>query len=433
MPVIRLCARRGVVVVAASVIVAVLLLITQISFACPVSLTPTLRTLVLKSDRIVVASVGESVAIETKNTDYGGVYTHKRTLLHVATTAKGVPHESTIYLFHHVWSDESREERYGDLEEGKPLLLFLRWREEGDGYVFADSSGGANQLPDEDLKVYVRRIEELVAIMSVEKPDPREIVEWLVRCAEEPATRWDGAVELALSVAIKTAADKKAAADASKIVARTDDAEDDDGSDSDDNPVEVSAEMEVRFDGRYLVDAEVDATFAEHLTGEQQDRLAAVLLSLQKIDERELPLVALVESWKDTRLMPFLITHLRKVSDDPPYVAEELVMTIARMIDDEEVTKLAADYAAQSSYQEEETTEAVAAVESNAAETETESAVASEAGGETPASEEGAPGADEPPGKTTNRERRSALLARFIERVENQSPLSNGWLVAHAN
>ena len=84
--------------------------------------------------------------------------------------------------------DADKQPRPGDT-----VLVFLR--QEGDSVVLTDHRDGIKKLSPSDQSVFVARINELNEIFS-EKPDAVKIADWLVRCAEQPITRWDGAHEL---------------------------------------------------------------------------------------------------------------------------------------------------------------------------------------------------------------------------------------------
>ncbi|HEV2764564.1 MAG TPA: hypothetical protein VGV38_16415, partial [Pyrinomonadaceae bacterium] len=161
--------------------------------ACPAPAPMPLRALYTTSERVVVASVGATVVVKKEE----GGYEHVRTLLNVSETLKGDAEEYASYLHRRVWpSAEGGEE--DPFKFGNTLLLFLIPNQEG-GYVVADLLRGVKHLPESDLRVYVKRVKELDAILRQEKPDEADIVEWLVRCAEEKATRWEGAYELWLT------------------------------------------------------------------------------------------------------------------------------------------------------------------------------------------------------------------------------------------
>ena len=76
-------------------------------------------------------------------------------------------------------------------------LVFLERDDEGRFFTYA-LSYGAKTLGDEGLEVYVERVREQLAIERIEDETEKRNaqVEWLVRCAEHPATRWEGAYEL---------------------------------------------------------------------------------------------------------------------------------------------------------------------------------------------------------------------------------------------
>ncbi len=92
--------------------------------------------------------------------------------------------------------EEAGYEEPGELKPGDTVLLFLKRNEETGKDELADGSFGIKQLSGDDLGVYESRIAELGTIFSVEVPNQDEIVEWLVRCAENKATRWEGTFEL---------------------------------------------------------------------------------------------------------------------------------------------------------------------------------------------------------------------------------------------
>lgn len=92
--------------------------------------------------------------------------------------------------------EELEEEMSNTMKPGDNVLLFLRIDEESKHFELTDYRDGMKNLPSEDMDVYETRIKELGSIFAAEKPDPEMIIDWLVRCAEEPATRWEGTYEL---------------------------------------------------------------------------------------------------------------------------------------------------------------------------------------------------------------------------------------------
>ncbi len=167
------------------------------ALACPVEIPPqTLRTLYKHSDRIVVARVGHTELVERDEHS-----SQVRTALHVARNVKGKDEGPVVFVHHTTW-DEDGVEKPGTYKQGEQLLVFLERSDEEEGragYTVDNADFGVKKLSDDDLKVYLARIDELAGIEGRQPPDKAALVEWLVRCAEEPATRWEGAYELMVS------------------------------------------------------------------------------------------------------------------------------------------------------------------------------------------------------------------------------------------
>jgi len=86
----------------------------------------------------------------------------------------------------------------GDLNNvpkpGDTVLLFLK--NEGDEVTLVDERDGVRKITLADQGIYVDRIKELNSIFDNGGADSAKTAAWLVRCAEQPATRWDGTHEL---------------------------------------------------------------------------------------------------------------------------------------------------------------------------------------------------------------------------------------------
>lgn len=299
--------------------------------ACPAPPPQPLRRLYTESVRIVVARVGKSEQVKSEEEDSESRL--MKTALEVSSTLKGETVEPVVYLYHWEWGDYQTPIR--EATSSDQLLLFLDRREDGDGYEIEDMTYGLKKLSDADLKIYVRRIEELAAIMKQDEPDQAEIVEWLVRCTEEPATRWEGAFELNASNSFLQAKKEQKPEIEGEAQAQP----------ADEQVAVVDGESgehsdPVYFEGMY----EMDETFASLLTPAQKERVASALFSAPTITEADYPLINLVKDWNDPRLLPFLLTHLRSVSDTSPYYTPELMMMAANMIGDDALVALVEDY-----------------------------------------------------------------------------------------
>lgn len=83
-------------------------------------------------------------------------------------------------------------------EVGERVLAFLRSDPDEDVLVTCSLSYGTKYLDDEGLGVYRERIAELARIDALEDPYTRlaATVEWLVKCAEHPATLDEALLDL---------------------------------------------------------------------------------------------------------------------------------------------------------------------------------------------------------------------------------------------
>lgn len=351
-----------IVVVAASTIFLVCLE-PPASSACPIVITPKpLRLLYRDSDLVLIARVGDSVAVEKEDQS-----TRMKTALLVSSLLKGEHKEKVVFVFHYIWDTEDANTPRTYMKDDV-LLVFLKRNEKGDGYVGTDYSFGVKKLPEDDLKVYVRRLAELAAIMRGAQPDPAQITEWLVRCAEEAATRWEGAYELAygaslpsVSAELDTTADTIDATPQASVEITTDGEKEDEstGGERENESQMADTNSEVSTRGALLSERrrdqiqEQEATdFAALLTPMQKERLAATLFTAEELGEGEYPLLRLVSNWHDARLVPFLIKHLTHMADKPPYEAEDLMRLVAHSLDDQSLIKFAADYSRNAAYED---------------------------------------------------------------------------------
>ena len=318
-------------VITAAIIIAASFAATRIALACPEAPPQPLRTLYTKSDRIVVARAGESAVVQVEVQDTFKI-SLVCTTLHVSSTIKGEGEEPIIYVYHWIWGED--EDIAGVFKEGDNLLVFLDRREEGHGYQVDNQRYGVKKLSDAELKVYLQRIDELASIMQQEKPDKARIVEWLVRCAEEPVTRWEGVVELSMSndVMLEQEERKTAVADTSEAA------------DNVSPPDAAEGEASEQTVEVYRPGYQVDPDFARLLTDEQKTRLGTALVGAQEFSFTEFMLLQMVKGWNDARLVPFLLAQLRKPTGDSSYFTEEMVKIVAQTLDNEAVNDLAERY-----------------------------------------------------------------------------------------
>ncbi len=287
-----------------------------------------LRALYRQSENIVVARIGKSVQARKKSND-----NLMKTALEIILNIKGGTKKTTIYVYHYGWGEDQKLP--GGSTNGDTVLAFLKERNDGDGYEVIDTSSGIKKLSEADLSIYLQRIEELAAITPKAKPDTALIVEWLVRCAEQPATRWEGAYELAASVGQAV----------------------NDANDSDEESVEVvepggKSSQQADEPAATCNKSESNSNFAARLTDQQKGRLKAALFNTAEMKESDMQLVELVKCWQDEQFVPYLVSQLRRIYAAPPMMAQQVMAIIAEMLKDEEVTNLAYEYSANASYED---------------------------------------------------------------------------------
>ena len=178
--------------------------------AMPVRARATLLSLFERSDAIMIGRFDKREDSGTNRVGSGFTKVTTKTYFDISTVLKGEPRKFVVI--------EDEEFRYqipkgsdaptdavyivgtdsGDLEStpkpGDTVLLFLKG--EGDSLVLADEQDGVKKISAVDQSIYVDRIKELNSILENDDTDPSKVAAWLVRCVEQPATRWDGTHEL---------------------------------------------------------------------------------------------------------------------------------------------------------------------------------------------------------------------------------------------
>jgi len=194
-------------------------------------------------------------------------------------------------------------------------------------------------LDDAALAIYRQRLEELTAIYRRGKPEPAELVEWLVRCVEEPATREEGVLTLSESLFLLTVQRERENEAKSKSV----EAEESAGESEDEKEADEEGSTEQSSDGDVAERDRETAKLAAALTQDHKNRLANTLFGIAELSEDDLELVRLVEELGDERLAPYLVTQLRRAADAAPSFAESIAWIIAQIINDEDLKRLASE------------------------------------------------------------------------------------------
>ncbi|MGD9590215.1 MAG: hypothetical protein AB7Q37_12245 [Pyrinomonadaceae bacterium] len=381
-----------------------MLLLPQTASArrCPVKEPETLLSLYQSSDAIYVAAFDRMAdeAIVEQNEDYTAVDISKH--FTIISTLKGETRKFLVlkerdYRYPKTYDEvgmedvEDPDDAPVPLKNGDQVLLFINNGDEEEGPRLADYRDGLKRLETREMGVYETRIRELHSIFSAKKVNEDQVLEWLIRCAEDPATLWEASYELLSSFEAADWAERRA----ERIKELKERKER--GEVIDDDELIILGDFEEAGEPgeRKFFDT---AVLPKLLSDHHKQRLANILFESvaeggddQEAKEREeVPgeeeLIDLVKRWGDDRLVPFLLDRLRGDTGDPWYSARIMGM-VAEVLDDEDAKAAAERYAEISSEDDEETVEP----EADGEETE---AVIDEESAETPENED--PEAEQP-------------------------------------
>jgi hypothetical protein len=243
--------------------------------------------------------------------------------------------EDSIYRFHATSGDgaataadnsEFKDFDIADsddgLRSGDSVLLFLRKKEGGEGYELTDRADGIKRMSDEDLAVYAKRIGELNYIFDTPNVDQTEVVEWLVRCAEEPATRWEGAFEL-LQSSERLAWQQKQSPDCMGTFCQND--------------------SDLKNSNRQPDPADLARSLTDHQRGQLLDMIFSNGNGQKRVVRGDQELLQLAGQWGDERLACYLIDRLRDGSKDA-YENAQVITMIAKTFKDPQIAQLITKY-----------------------------------------------------------------------------------------
>ncbi|MEM7186276.1 MAG: hypothetical protein AAF466_06425 [Bacteroidota bacterium] len=175
-----------------TILIAIAFLITVPSqvFAtnCPPPPTP-LRQLIEQAEFIVTGTVN---SIEDVELSY---YVGKKVDLQISQVLQGQVVETSISFFLEAYLPFDSHE---DITVGAALMAFMVYSEEDNIYTPAGYHTSFKLLDNEGMTVHKERIKELQVINMFKDEKRREVLttNWLIDCAENPHTRFDGVSEL---------------------------------------------------------------------------------------------------------------------------------------------------------------------------------------------------------------------------------------------
>lgn len=344
-------------------------------------------------------------------------------------------------------SDESDvEEMDAEVEDaevkpGDRVLLFLNKDDDTGDPELADYRDGLKKMTQEKLSSYEPRIRELNEIFSHDDPSYSDLVAWIVRCAEDPQTRWEGTYELLRSFqTLDWRAERAKEADEPKT---------DMEKEQENEPAHYEPQPPKKFDTG-------DENFAKAITEGQKLILTQTLLNRKRPDPKgradrnenaglnlgDRELIEIVKHWGNAEVAADLLAQLRYYTSDAN-LNSDLMESIASILADDDLNQVAAEYSDIRWRDDEDEVEAEEPEEAENEQTATAPAdntgdqvvfrlvqpVATqpvpESGDEAEDSDGTAPAASsakaEPKGKTYG-QIRADLLKKFLERAE--------WLIA---
>jgi hypothetical protein len=280
-----------------------------------------LRILYKNSDRVVVAVVGKRTVASRDGSNLTKIP------LNVLRTIKGDGHKPALDVVY-TRLDHMNQ---GYLVEGETVLAFLQRNDASTSesssltYALASDPQPVKQLSAADLQAYVQRLDELRAIIGNSESQPADIVDWLVRCAEDPRTRHEAAYELVAS--IRRAYWK------------------------------ADSERRAQAGERIRAPRDEEPFYADLLTDEQRSRLTDAVLESEELGEGEFELIEVLSRWNDSRLLSFLVAYLKRQQESAPREIDRIMKFIADSLNRDDLKKLLREYVENASYEDLDTDE----------------------------------------------------------------------------
>lgn len=176
-----------------SIFTFLLITLSYTLFAYPISPMP-LRKLIIESENIVYAEVLEiKPNKEAKEDDW---FKSDIAVLKLYDVLQGSIKNTQIIEVY--TSEEISCPAPAHYEQGTFTLAFLYQEKDGNRYSTHSLSYGSKQLDKEEYSVYKKRILEMQEILKIKDEEEKhaKTVDWLVECAIQKPTQWEGIYEL---------------------------------------------------------------------------------------------------------------------------------------------------------------------------------------------------------------------------------------------
>lgn len=317
--------------------------------ACPVKIPETLLALYRNSKEIHVARFDKKLVESVTSNEKEYSILNVKYFFDISSTLKGESRKMFSYgetEYRYLSNenepvDEFRTESIdsSSTKAGDLVLLFLKEEEPDEReahpsdrdkkpeLVLTDYRDGLKQVKESELSVYETRINELNKIFASEKEDNAAVLQWLIRCIEDPLTRWDGAFDLNSSFLMKEHEDEAARAG------------------------EEASENRFYFFG----EGTRNSQYARLMTDAQKQAVTNILISaptkVRSQEEKEnglsrgdYALIQLVTRWADSKVAGYLLERLRTGRDDR-WDVSSIMNSISDILDDKDVEAASDAYA----------------------------------------------------------------------------------------
>ena len=354
---------------------------------CPDEPPSTLLSLYKKSEAIFVGTFDKTTVGDVVSEDEHSRMVNASDHYSISSTLKGTTQKffvNTYEQYHYKGSDGTEEiedeEGYGveKVEPGDTVLLFLKFKAEDEENTASKPElevvhyrDAIRPVKASEVSSFEARIKDLNGIFSSKKADDAEILKWILRCIDDPVTRWDGAFEL-LSSFQSLEWKKQQEEEAKKNVEKDEPANGETHAEIADEKIEASDEQVEESHEMEGEEEEIDnSAYASLLTAEQKDSLTNIAINLKPenaddtedsedeaekvtLDDGDRVLFELVKRWGDARLAAAMLDRLRLTGADN-YEKSSWMDSIAEVLKDGDLKTLAEKFS-EISYREDDET-----------------------------------------------------------------------------
>lgn len=244
--------------------------LTSNIFAYPISPRP-LRKLVIESQYIIVGYVVKTIDKKKDKDDWGT----KVARIAVLENLQGKINKDTIEIEFKPNMICPAPDRYFD---STFVISFIDKDKQSGKFKTHALNYGSKTLKKDEIEIYKQRISEIQQILKLTNSEKQrtETVEWLVKCAENETTRWEGTFELS---------------------------------------------SESNFMSYYSQDKKED--FINVLNNNQKERLKSALLNSNEM--LDFGLVDLVYSGNEKQIDDFLFAKLKNLKEEEFWIADNFI------------------------------------------------------------------------------------------------------------